>query len=105
MNEFKVGDKVWLCYTDGSSQSEGMLGGRFYGLGHNNPVEIKRIGPYEEGSRDVLWDRTGLWFRPEDVFRTKREALAEVIRQNEMLASELTMEIARLKEELGSCQD
>ena len=42
---------------------------------------------------------------PDTLHATKREALAEAIRQNEGLASALTLEIARLKEELAACKD
>lgn len=106
--EFKVGDKVWRCYTDGSPQVDGREGGWFYGLGEDGviaPSEILRIGPYQEGGPDMLFFDRMDFSPPEISFHTRREALAEAIRQNEALASELTMEIARLKEEIASCKD
>lgn len=109
MSEFKVGDKVWPIYDDGSPAVGDLLPGWFWGIG--DPEVVTRVGPMEVQGRGAGPDRlfcegdNYVGLTPDYCFHTRREALAEAIRQNEGLASALTLEIARLKEELVDCKD
>lgn len=105
MKEFKVGDVVWFVYgPDEEHHTHTVVGSSV----------VRKIGKMED-----YWPKeigVGLWFDDDEpygddwpppvnttnVFHTRQEALAEAIRQNEALSSELTVEIARLKEELAS---
>ena len=79
MSEFKVGDEIWFV---------------------DRPYDDIRW--YTVSAKMTIMQCNSL--RTNNAFHTRREALAEAIRQNEGLASELAMEIARLKEELESCK-
>lgn len=109
MSKFKVGDKVWRLCRWSRIAPQGLSSWDIPYDGYGDPAVITYIGPVEVGGADMICFHLPKEatddHHPKYCFHTKREALAEAIRQNEGLASALTLEIARLKEELASCKD
>jgi len=90
---FKVGAKVLAVH-----RSIGREDDDFYGV--SQQLTIQDVHPEEECAYYLCGGEYCAWYTRDIVFSTRKEALAEAIHQNEALASDLTLEIGRLKDEL-----